>query len=81
MAKKQALKIDSGIPVPPDPNEKKDLYPYKKMKVGDSFYVDGATITKMCRRNYYWGVMLKSRYTCRTIRDGKRIGTRVWRTA
>jgi hypothetical protein len=81
MAKKKSLKIDRGIPAPPDPRDKMGKYPYQKMRVGDSFYVDGVTSNEMCRRSYYWSVILKSRYTCRTIRDGRKVGTRVWRIA
>jgi hypothetical protein len=52
------------------------VYPWHLMKIGDSFFVPGATIKGMSAKASQAGARLCRRYECRTM-DG---GVRVWRT-
>jgi hypothetical protein len=79
MEAKKKIKIEKGIPLPADVNKEREYYPYREMKVGDSFFVEGVHSNDMCRKSYYFSVILKTRYTCKTVREGKKVGVRVWR--
>ena len=69
------FKIETGIPIPP-PQTGGGRYPWRKMKVGDSFLVPGKT------QKTWNGVsaahkMTGFKFTVRTVEGG----VRVWRIA
>jgi hypothetical protein len=65
------IKVDKNIPLPTNVSSK---YPFKEMKVGDSFLITGKTSSQV---SYLMNEAKKHGYKCisRTI-DG---GCRVWR--
>ncbi len=82
------FQIESNIPLP----EKKtanDKYPFKDMKVGDSFFVPGAdTVPAILRGRLYASCSNRRQASGKTERFSVRIetnghgeGVRVWRTA
>lgn len=73
------LNLEKGIPIPPNPNDTKGLYPFDKMKIGDSFFAPGKTTTDLCRRSLYWSARLGTRYVSRMRRENEVMGTRCWR--
>jgi hypothetical protein len=76
------IEIQSGVPVPPR-RVGSVLYPYERMKVGDSFFVEGQTkykINDMCARNRKMGHRLKMRFIARRVTEGEKVGIRIWRT-
>lgn len=69
------MKVDKGIPAP-QPREVVE-YPYEQMDVGDSFFVEGGTLNRMCYRNRRAGEKLGWRFTVRKVEGG----VRVWRVS
>jgi hypothetical protein len=67
------ITIEKNIALPPQ--KKSNNYPYKNMKVGDSFFVDGGVITVICNSNYRMSKQLDCKFTAR--KEGT--GVRVWR--
>lgn len=68
------IKIEKNIPVPRDPETKSTKYPWRTMKVGDSFWINKSP-SKMrhaanlfCRRNN-----IKYKWAARREKDGARI--------
>ena len=69
------IKINKGIPIP---NSKvRRAYPYEMMDIGDSFYVEGASLPVVCNSNWRYGKKLGMKFIA--SKDEK--GVRVWRTA
>jgi hypothetical protein len=74
-ADKEEISIDKDIPLP----KKQYKYPFNKMEIGDSFWVEKETdaITSVVR---FWSDKLNATfYTKAMPKDGK-MGTRIWRT-
>jgi hypothetical protein len=69
-----SITIEAGVEIPSE--KKKNDYPYKLMKVGDSFFVPGAKISIICNSNYRMSKMLGWKFIARKEREG----IRVWRT-
>jgi hypothetical protein len=69
------ITIDKNIALPPE--KKSNNYPYKNMKVGDSFFVANGVISVICNSNYRMSKQLNHKFTAR--KEGE--GVRVWRTA
>lgn len=74
------MKIDKGIKIPPIKKiKRKTLYPWEKMKIGDSFFVAEKNLADMrsqvshAKRKYS-----NNYYTDRWIEKGVK-GVRVWR--
>jgi hypothetical protein len=67
------MKVEKGIPAPLM-REVID-YPYENMEVGDSFFVEGGTLNRMCYQNRRWGKKLGGRFTVKKVEGG----VRVWR--
>lgn len=63
--------VDKGIPIP-QPRRK---YPWKKMKVGDSFFVPNDCTANVAGGAGWAGLKYNMRFVCRKM-DG---GVRVWR--
>lgn len=69
------MKVEKGIPAPVLREVVK--YPYEDMEVGDSFYVEGGTLNKLCYQNRKAGIALGWKFTVRKVEGG----VRVWRVA
>lgn len=67
------MKVDKGIPAPK--LRESVTYPYAEMEVGDSFYVEGGTLNRMCYQNRRAAVRLGWVFTVRKVEGG----VRVWR--
>jgi len=67
------IKIDKEIP--PPQRKKRNTYPYRKMDVGESFFVGDVNISLMCNNNYRISRATGMRFIAR--REGN--GVRVWR--
>ena len=77
------IKIEQGIPVPgmrSQSNVKPMLYPFAKMKKGDSFFVRASTVSDKHKvssaAHRYFKPFKVKKYTTRSIANG----IRVWRT-
>lgn len=64
------IKIEKNIPIPPQTRQ--EFYPWKEMKVGDSFFTDIKAI-----RSSAYAAALRLKLKFRVAVDGK--GFRVWR--
>lgn len=63
------LTIESNKPIPiPLAN----IYPFAKMEIGDSFYVDGKNAMRVTSAASVYGKRRKKKFTIRTEGDGKR---------
>ena len=69
------LAVDKGTPLPEE--KKRNVYPYKQMDVGDSFFAPDAQITVMCNLQYRMSKRTGMKFTAR--KEGN--GVRVWRIA
>ena len=71
------IEIESGIPLAPKVSSRKRqwIYPFPKMKLGDSFFVNNVTTKTMSPHISRAKETLKRNFTQRT--SGK--GVRVWR--
>jgi hypothetical protein len=67
------FKIEKGIP--PPIGKKNGKYPYDKMDVGDSFYIEGAKITTISASIYHQNKKNKNKFASKTVDSG----VRVWR--
>ncbi len=90
-AKYTYYRIDFGIRIPKitrgDGKPEKEAwgvknmrYPWKFMRIGDSFFVPGMHITRMGERICQRHKVSPDHYTSRTTRVNGMWGTRVWRT-
>ena len=68
------LMVEKNIPMPEE--KKRNIYPYKQMDVGDSFFAPEAKITIMCNLQYRVSQKTGMKFTAR--KEGN--GVRVWRT-
>lgn len=73
-----AIKIEAGIPTPAMRNAKAK-YPWSQMLVGDSFFVPGATTTKIATAASTFARYHKNGYKFTVRKEGN--GARVWRVA
>ena len=74
--------VETGIAIPPIKRPMKvkgreTVYPWRKVKVGQSFHVPGAKIEAMASLASAYGKRHDMKFTCRTM-DG---GVRVFRIA
>ena len=68
------IEINKKIPIPP--LKKRNVYPYKDMAIGDSFFVPTGKIQIVCNANYRTGKQLGKKFIARKDQEG----VRVWRT-
>lgn len=68
-----SIAIDRGIPLPEV--RKFNNYPYKEMKVGESFFVPAISVKLMCNNNIRMNKSTGMKFTARKEKDG----VRVWR--
>ena len=74
--------VESGVVMPPPSKKGRPTkYPFRQMKVGDSFFVPDENGKKMRdvvgASTANWGKAHGAKFSCRSV-DG---GTRVWRVA
>lgn len=68
------IEVDKNIPIPPE--KKRNVYPYKVMNVGESFYIPEGKLQIVCNANYRSGKQLGRKFIARKENEG----VRVWRT-
>ena len=69
-----SINIQKNIPIPPE--KKRNVYPYKNMEIGESFFVPTGKIQIVCNANYRTGKQLGKKFIARKENEG----VRVWRT-
>ena len=69
-----SITIEKNIPIPPE--KKRNVYPYKVLEVGESFFVPTGKIQIVCNANYRTGKQLGKKFIARKESEG----VRVWRT-
>jgi hypothetical protein len=69
-----SIDIQKNIPIPPE--KKRNVYPYKDMEIGESFFVPTGKIQIVCNANYRTGKQLGKKFIARKEEEG----VRVWRT-
>lgn len=70
-----AIKIDKGIPLPPRGGRQR--YPWQEMEVGDSFFVEGASVRSLSAAAAQVGRRSGRKFSLRTVEGG----VRCWRVA
>ena len=70
------MQIDSGLPIPKRRGSKKSKYPWKDMKVGDSFLMEVKTSASGASLANRAGKIYGMKFACRKTDEG----VRVWRT-
>lgn len=68
------INTEQGVPVPAA--RTRNVYPYKTMNVGDSFFVRDGKLQIVCNANWKNGKRLNKKFVARREADG----VRVWRT-
>ena len=58
----------------------RNVHPYKEMEIGDSFFVEGGQLGRICNNNYRMQKQLGWSFIARTETVGDVKGVRVWRT-
>jgi hypothetical protein len=69
-----SIEVEKNIPIPPE--KRRNVYPYKVMEIGESFFVPTGKLNIVCNANYRYGKQLTRKFIAR--KDGE--GIRVWRT-
>jgi hypothetical protein len=73
----ELIKIEKGIPLLDRIRGRRDRYPYKQMKVGDSFFVQNMNSKSLCSVSNYAAKHLGYKFIHRATNQG----TRCWRVA
>ena len=68
------IEVEKNIPIPPE--KKRNVYPYKVMECGESFFIPPGKIQIVCNANYRTGKQLNKKFIARKDKEG----VRVWRT-
>lgn len=80
MAPLSKIKINKNVPVPVDARMVK--YPFRRMSVGDSFFVEGTHEHRHVRENARaHGETYAMTFVARPVVENDVQGTRVWRVA
>lgn len=80
-----SYKIESGVPVPEGAPEPGNIrYPFRMMKVGDSFWVDGKEAFERARKSAYTYQRRNPDSDAgpmkfRSLYDSQKKGGRIWR--
>lgn len=72
------FKVERKIPTP-EPAGRNPKYPWREMKVGDSFFVPGALVRTIHPAAHAASKRTGFKFTCRTISEAQGSGVRVWR--
>ena len=71
----EEFKIEKGIEIPKGPIVRKRRYPFLKMEIGDSIFIEGKTVSSISgSRNW-----AKHRHKIETVCRAENGGVRVWR--
>ncbi len=73
--------IDSAVPLPPPKGGDRRKYPFPLMMVGDSFFVAGATRSRLASSIRCAQQNTGRRFAARVVTEQGAVGIRVWRTA
>jgi hypothetical protein len=65
--------LERGLDIPERKTGPK--YPYDQLELGDSFYLEGGDLSKLCNANYREWRRTGKKYTARKVENG----VRVWR--
>ena len=57
------------------------MYPFTRMEVGDSFFVNGKTSNTLLNASYYYSRNSGKKFTTRTVTENGVKGARIWRIA
>ncbi len=77
-----AYQIDSAVPLPaPKHGDGRRKYPFPLMMVGDSFFVAGATRSRLASSIRCAQQNTGRRFAARVVTEQGAVGVRVWRTA
>lgn len=68
--------IEKGVVLPPHPTFN-GKYPWRSMKVGDSFHVDGVSVQRLGNAARTWAAGRQNGWKFAARTEGK--GARVWR--
>ena len=68
------IEVEKNIPISPE--KKRNVYPYKVMECGESFFIPQGKIQIVCNANYRTGKQLNKKFIARKDKEG----VRVWRT-
>ena len=69
----EMFKLERGLDIPDRKTGPK--YPYEQLELGDSFYLEGGDLSKLCNANYREWRRTGKKYTARKVENG----VRVWR--
>jgi hypothetical protein len=69
----EMIALEKGKEIPK--KQKEGKYPYHLMEVGDSFYIEGEILSKVCNASYREWKRTGRKFTARKIDNG----VRVWR--
>ncbi len=73
------IKIDKSVPLP-EKYARGDLFPFAKMKIGDSFVVPDGRASSAKAAATQWHRAHKERFTTRIVQERGQKALRVWRT-
>lgn len=77
----QKVKIQKDVTIPPLPGKegggRPNKYPWDKLQVGDSFYIDNQSSPYSMLKAYNYGLPIKKRIKITRRLEGK--GQRIWR--
>lgn len=78
-----SIKIDKGIPIPPNPSGRPtgSKYPLRDMQVGDSFFVANTTSQRVCGTMGNLSKRVGIKVAIRKVTENGVAGVRVWRVA
>ncbi len=72
------FEIEKGIPIP-NMGTKKDKYPWRNMKIGDSFFVANKTVKIMGPCAHHIAKNRDMKFSVRTVEENGKKGVRIWR--
>lgn len=73
----KTIKLESGVEIP---KEDRQAYPWKEMKVGQSFFMPGKKGTRARMAAYIWGTRNGAKFKTVSVTEGGKKGARIWRT-
>ena len=73
------VKIDDDVPMPPHGGGRGDKWPYRKVNVGESWFMPGKGVNVVSSQVSGWKLKTGFRYASRTVTENGVKGVRVWR--
>ena len=74
-------KIDKDFPIPEMHGGRWSKWPWRDMKIGDSFFMPGKTIIKASREAWAAHHRINMKFACRTVTENGVKGVRIWRVS